>query len=193
MDVDAPVLYAEEPRAIRLMNTIWADRAGVHDSLASIGLLRAWAEPGGLGPGRQLGEKELTRARELRDALRRLAAAVTEDTRPAAVSSSVSVSAALATLNAFLAQSKLTLASAPDAKLDRTWVVAGSRFEQELAAVAIEAADILVAGDLGVGACGGPSCVLYFTKKDPRRAYCSAGCGNRARVARHYRRHKADH
>jgi predicted RNA-binding Zn ribbon-like protein len=177
MDVDAPVLYAEEPRAVRLMNTIWADRAGVHDSLASIGLLRGWAEPGGLGPGRQLGEKELTRARELRDALRRLAAAVTEDTRPAAVSSSVSVSAALATLNGFLAQSKLALASAPDAKLDRTWVADGSRFEQEL----------------GVGACGGPSCVLYFTKKDPRRAYCSAGCGNRARVARHYRRHKADH
>jgi len=43
-----------------------------------------------------------------------------------------------------------------------------------------------------VGACGGPGCVPYFTKKDPRRAYCSAGCGNRARVARHYRLHKAD-
>lgn len=192
MDVNAPVLYAAETRAVRLMNTIWADRGVVHDSLASIGLFRDWASHGGLGSGQQLGERELTRARELRDALRTIAAAVTEDARPAAVSSSVPVSAALATLNEFLAQSRVALTRTSDAKLDRAWVATGSRFEQELAAVAIEASDILVDGSLGVGACGGPGCVLYFTKKDPRRAYCSAGCGNRARVARHYRRHKAD-
>src|SRR5688572_12907690 len=153
MDVDAPVLYAAEPRAVRLMNTIWADRGVVHDSLASIGLFREWAEAGGLDPGQQLGERELTRARELRDALRRTAAAVTDDGRPAATASDVSVSAALATLNEFLAQSKLALARTPDAKLDRVWVATGSRFDQELAAVAIEAADILGEGNLGVGAC----------------------------------------
>jgi predicted RNA-binding Zn ribbon-like protein len=38
-------------------------------------------------------------------------------------------------------------------------------------------------------ACHAPGCVLYFVKQHPRREWCSAGCGNRARVARHYRRH----
>jgi predicted RNA-binding Zn ribbon-like protein len=37
-------------------------------------------------------------------------------------------------------------------------------------------------------ACGAPGCVLLFLKDHPRREWCSNGCGNRARQARHYRR-----
>lgn len=37
-------------------------------------------------------------------------------------------------------------------------------------------------------ACQGPGCVLHFVKDHPRREWCSAGCGNRARVSRHYYR-----
>jgi predicted RNA-binding Zn ribbon-like protein len=37
-------------------------------------------------------------------------------------------------------------------------------------------------------ACGAPGCVLVFLKQHPRREWCSAACGNRARQARHYRR-----
>ena len=37
--------------------------------------------------------------------------------------------------------------------------------------------------------CQAPGCVLYFVKQHPRREWCSDACGNRARVARHYRRH----
>jgi predicted RNA-binding Zn ribbon-like protein len=40
-------------------------------------------------------------------------------------------------------------------------------------------------------ACHAPGCVLYFVRDHPRREWCSAGCGNRARVARHYQRHHA--
>ena len=40
-------------------------------------------------------------------------------------------------------------------------------------------------------ACLGPGCVLYFVQQHPRREWCSAGCGNRARVARHYHRHRS--
>jgi predicted RNA-binding Zn ribbon-like protein len=36
--------------------------------------------------------------------------------------------------------------------------------------------------------CGAPGCVLMFLKAHPRREWCSAACGNRARQARHYRR-----
>src|ERR671918_444350 len=39
--------------------------------------------------------------------------------------------------------------------------------------------------------CGAPGCVLIFEKDHPRRAWCSAACGNRARQARHYRRTRA--
>ncbi|MFF8959647.1 CGNR zinc finger domain-containing protein [Streptomyces sp. NPDC014894] len=37
-------------------------------------------------------------------------------------------------------------------------------------------------------ACPAPGCVLYFVKTRTRREWCSAGCGNRVRVARHSRR-----
>ncbi|MFJ4872900.1 CGNR zinc finger domain-containing protein [Streptomyces sp. NPDC088757] len=36
-----------------------------------------------------------------------------------------------------------------------------------------------------VRACAAPGCVLYFVKVHARRAWCTAGCGNRVRVARH--------
>jgi predicted RNA-binding Zn ribbon-like protein len=41
-----------------------------------------------------------------------------------------------------------------------------------------------------VRACQAPGCVQYFVKDHPRREWCSAACGNRARVARHYTKNK---
>nr|WP_137969774.1 CGNR zinc finger domain-containing protein [Streptomyces antimycoticus] len=35
----------------------------------------------------------------------------------------------------------------------------------------------------------GPNCLLFFVKHHARREWCSPACGNRVRVARHYRRH----
>ena len=35
VELQVPVLYPTQPRAVRLMNTIWADRTSVHDSLES--------------------------------------------------------------------------------------------------------------------------------------------------------------
>ena len=37
-------------------------------------------------------------------------------------------------------------------------------------------------------ACGAPNCILMFFRDHPRRTWCSAACGNRARQARHYAR-----
>ncbi|MBE3014272.1 ABATE domain-containing protein [Microbispora sp. NEAU-D428] len=40
--------------------------------------------------------------------------------------------------------------------------------------------------------CAADDCVMLFLPAHPRRRWCSAArCGNRARVARHYRRHRA--
>lgn len=48
----------------------------------------------------------------------------------------------------------------------------------------------LLAGAEGelLRACPAPGCVLYFVKRHARRAWCTPGCGNRVRVARHSRR-----
>jgi predicted RNA-binding Zn ribbon-like protein len=39
--------------------------------------------------------------------------------------------------------------------------------------------------------CSAPSCVMFFVADRPRRQWCCAACGNRARVARHYQRQQA--
>jgi predicted RNA-binding Zn ribbon-like protein len=61
-----------------------------------------------------------------------------------------------------------------------------------LAAVAESAATLLTADDLSlVRACQNPDCVLFFydTTRNHKRRWCSmAACGNRAKVAAHYRR-----
>ncbi|MBB1246724.1 CGNR zinc finger domain-containing protein [Streptomyces durbertensis] len=38
-------------------------------------------------------------------------------------------------------------------------------------------------------ACTAPRCVRYFVKSHGRQEWCRISCGNRARAARHYRRH----
>jgi predicted RNA-binding Zn ribbon-like protein len=59
-----------------------------------------------------------------------------------------------------------------------------------LSAIATQAVELFGQGDgFELRACLAPGCVLYFVKDHPRREWCSAGCGNRARAARHYARH----
>ncbi|WP_405895563.1 ABATE domain-containing protein [Streptomyces sp. NBC_00104] len=41
-------------------------------------------------------------------------------------------------------------------------------------------------------ACAAPGCILYFVQSHARREWCTAGCGNRVRVARHSRRVRGD-
>ncbi|MGW0431976.1 CGNR zinc finger domain-containing protein [Micromonospora sp. NPDC003197] len=40
-------------------------------------------------------------------------------------------------------------------------------------------------------ACTAPRCVRYFVKEHGRQEWCKASCGNRARAARHYQRHRS--
>ncbi|MBO2449104.1 CGNR zinc finger domain-containing protein [Actinomadura barringtoniae] len=65
----------------------------------------------------------------------------------------------------------------------------GSRLAAHLAEAA---ADLLTDPRLGqVRACEADDCVMLFLPAHPRRRWCSAArCGNRARVARYYERHK---
>jgi len=94
-----------EPVPVRLMNTIWADRSGVHDALTTTGDLHAWlaaTHPGLVQP--EPGHDDLHRFRALRDAVRRLAALVTSDTRTATASATTSIGQAVAEVNRAAAQ-----------------------------------------------------------------------------------------
>ena len=206
MNTTAPLLG--EPIAVELMNTIWADRDGVHDALASAEQAQAWlhaiaprvqaialdAQP---TPAALPAEVVASRLRSLRDALRRLAAEATGDPRATARSTTADVQTAVAELNgaaagaprwSSLQWSDHELAS--PVRIAHATAGPDAAFISEIAEQGI---DLLAgAGSEQLRACLAPGCVLYFVKNHPRREWCSASCGNRARVARHYRRHHGD-
>jgi predicted RNA-binding Zn ribbon-like protein len=184
-------LVPDEPLPVRLMNTVWADRRGVHDDLTSVDRLRQWFGRTGLAGAAQLGPDDLAAFRRLRDATRRIAAHVTDDHRVAAIAGSGELASALADL------SKETASCAPVVVQDGDdlvlrWHSGPREADRSRAELALAAARLLSGPDARLlRACQGPGCVLYFRRDHPRRGWCSAGCGNRARVARHYDRHRA--
>jgi predicted RNA-binding Zn ribbon-like protein len=58
-----------------------------------------------------------------------------------------------------------------------------------LSAIARSGVELLGTEDRGrLAVCRAPGCGNYYLATRPDRVWCSAACGNRARVARHYRR-----
>ena len=181
-------MLADEAVPIRLMATVWADVAGVHDDLRTADDLDAWLDAAAVDRSGQGGTAaELQLARRLRDAVRRLAAQVTGDDREAARSATGDVRAAVRDLNEAAAQlpgPRITLA---DGVLKSTTSAPGSAVTGALARVAAESIALLAGPDAEqLRACYAPGCVLYFVKTHPRREWCSVTCGNRVRAARRY-------
>jgi predicted RNA-binding Zn ribbon-like protein len=131
--------------------------------------------------------EQFVAVRGLRDTLRELVAAVVAGQRPA--------DAAIATLNRLSRQ-------APTAP-QLGWPPAGQPAVTVQPASADPGAVVLAElARAGIGllggpdrqrlrACHAPGCVLFFVKQHPRREWCSQACGNRARAARHYARHRS--
>jgi predicted RNA-binding Zn ribbon-like protein len=197
----APLLG--EPLPVELMNTIWADRDGVHDALADSDEALAWlsavASRIDLPIGEDLaqvwprdGARLVQALRHLRDALRRLAADATHDDRPAAASPTSDIQAAVADLNRAAAAAPQWSAIELGEGAVPKRVIRSTKWAPEAAVSQIaDDAVMLFTGPERetLRACHAPGCVLYFVKGHPRREWCSAACGNRARVARHYQRH----
>lgn len=185
------LLLPDEPVPVRLMNTIWADRHGVHDALTTTENLRLWLAA--VAPEEELApdSTDLSRFRTLRDALRRLAAVATDDTRPAAASATTDMDNAIADVNK-AARQALTWPQLDyeDGELVVNEVGKATSGPRALSSIAKESIELLTGDDRPrLRACYGPGCVLYFVKDHPRREWCSNACGNRARAARHYQRH----
>ena len=202
---DAPLLG--EPLPVELMNTIWADRAGVHDALdhpdTALGWLRALGErlePEPSVIAAWLDEERpvdlrhaVDRLRRLRDALRRLAVEATGDPRDAAMSAIDERQVALDVLDRSCAARPIwsTLAWPPGQEPGRIVHLDGTVGDAVIALLAADAVELFSGPTrFQLRGCLAPGCVLYFVKQHPRREWCSAGCGNRARVARHYQRHR---
>jgi predicted RNA-binding Zn ribbon-like protein len=192
-DGGAVWVLPDEPVPVRLMNTIWADRHGVHDALSRPADLADWLHeigaPADLPP---VTPEDLARARELRDGLRRLASLQTDDTRPAAASAVEDAATAVGIVNRVatgLAPPRLELRG--DA-LGMGAHPAGRPAAALLADIAVSAMALLTDPNAPpLRACFAPGCVLYFVQAHPRREWCSTACGNRARAARHYQRHRS--
>lgn len=187
------VVLPDEPLPVRLMNTIWADRHGGHDVLSTTANLSAWlAAVTPDAPAPDPNPDDLVRFRTLRDALRRLAATLTDDSRPAAASATTDVDQAVADVND-AAQHAPTWPQLAHHQGDLIQTTEGlaTPAKRTLSLIAQDAIKLLT-GDVRVRlrACYAPGCVLYFVKSHPRREWCSTACGNRARAARHYQRHR---
>ena len=202
MHTEAPLL--DEPIAVELMNTIWADRDGVHDALATGAQVQAWLAA--IRPRLVDGPVHVpissftsgwaAELRFLRDALRRIAADVTDDPRPGGRSSIVHRGQAVAALNNAAARAprwtSLLWPRDPHRRPVRTVHTMASAQDALIAHIADDGIDLFTAADRSpLRACLAPGCVLYFVQHHARREWCSAACGNRARVARHYQRHRA--
>jgi predicted RNA-binding Zn ribbon-like protein len=185
----------DETAPIRLMATIWADTAGVHDDLGAGADVDAWLDAVGIERSGELaGADEWELALRLRDSIRRLAAEVTEDGRDTARSATTDVATAVRDLNDVVAHLPVPqIRVAEGGVLRETVSTNGSVVAAGLAGVAQESIALLGGPEAGkIRACYAPGCVLYFMKTHPRREWCSVACGNRVRAARHYEKVRSE-
>jgi predicted RNA-binding Zn ribbon-like protein len=175
-----------EPLALELHNTLYASGGKAFDGLASEDSAAAWLNaladrlPSG-GRGRGPTRRDLIR---LRGALREALHAVLDGQAPTRASLELINRASASAPRSPVARWRR--AAPPAADVDHH---GASRAQVVLAAFATDAIDLLSGPHRqDLRACGAPGCVLLFLKDHPRREWCSAACGNRARQARHYAR-----
>lgn len=173
----APLLG--EPLPVELANTSYAVRGRPREGLQTPRQLGTWLREVGLAAG-EVGPGDLAAALSLRDAIRTVAAAtVRGDPLPAA---------AVATVNRFAASPARWRELRADPEPHVAARTSGTATAAALSSIAAQAVELFGGPRRhDLRACQGPGCVLFFVR-DGRREWCSHGCGNRARAARHYAR-----
>ena len=189
IDVPAPSPAPGEERssALALVNTALEPRGRQLELLPDERALGAWLQAHGIAaPGTiRLGADGLARIRALRAAIRAVfTARAHRQPAPAEAVERINVAARLAPPVPQL----LWTASGPE----RLCAPPGDAAPTDavlarLAADAIEALTGEAADQLR--RCEAPGCNRLFLAEHHRRRWCSRACGDRARVARHYRKH----
>jgi predicted RNA-binding Zn ribbon-like protein len=187
MNAPYPGPLRQEPLAVELYNTVYAVRGELIDGLETPADLSAWIA--GLGERLPVSasDVDLTRHAEflaLRGAVRDGLHAVLEG-KPVP-------DGPLHVINRAAAQAASWPTAVQDAKgrlNAETRYRATDPTALALGALAADAVEVLAGSSReDLRACGAPGCVLMFLKDHPRKRWCSAACGNRARQARHYQR-----
>jgi predicted RNA-binding Zn ribbon-like protein len=174
MVIERPLLG--EPLGLDLLNTVWNNRGTPWDMLADLEGTRQWLGEAGLDqPATEPVRRALLTAR---DVIR------------AHVDAPDSGSARAA-LNEVLGWGHSWPVLGPDGPGSTTALDDPARAAGWAAAV--NYLELLARDATRVRHCAHPDCVLYFYDTSPKRGrrWCSmAGCGNRAKAARHYARAK---
>jgi predicted RNA-binding Zn ribbon-like protein len=196
MTTTSPAPRVDEPAPLALVNTIWIDRNDVHDVLADVADVHAWVRTIGercgliptMGRAEDVTPDAAAHLIDLRDALRRLAAERTQDPRSLAQSPVADGAMATSIVNSASAMSTVWPELGSDGQ---TSLRRDGSFVDALTAVIAQQAIYLVASPQWelLRPCVAPGCAYYFIKTH-RQQWCSAVCGNRARVARHAQRHR---
>jgi len=191
-----------EPLPIELANTAYAVRGEPRDGLENAELFTEWLAaiedrlPWRLSAEElaAIGDFELTAARELREAVRDIARAITGRDAAQVAAGGMAGAApsvgAVETLNRHARWApywrELRWQGEPAAQVRS----AAPPVTAVLSFIAQEAIDLFVRRHADLRACQGPGCVLLYLQDRSQRRWCSAACGNRARAARHYARHR---
>jgi predicted RNA-binding Zn ribbon-like protein len=206
--LERPYVLPGEPLPVRLLNTLWAERGNLRDDLATPADVLAWLHVNGF-PTKSADPSRLNAVVELRAALRTVADHLTRDDRvsaspidsedlhhpsdPRVVAAAGDVAAALTLITEHSALAPTGHLALVDGQVRWSVPPPGPAAQDALAIIAATAATLFTGPDAArLRACHGPRCVLYFVQDHPRRQWCSLACGNRARAARHYRRHQDD-
>lgn len=177
-----------EPLPIRLMNTLRMDRGAIRDDLSTAPAVVQWLRATGFDCT-SASPDDVRAASRLRDAAREVAGFVTHDARPRVNGQLVEEAIEVINVLASGAQGERLL-------LDGDQIVLAAPDPDGSASAALSmlaraCVQFFTSPGLDeLRACNGPRCVLFFAKDHPRREWCDAACGSRARAARYYRRHK---
>jgi predicted RNA-binding Zn ribbon-like protein len=183
-DYQGPI--RDEPLPIELHNTLYAVHGEQVDGLADTAGLRAWLTA--LGDGLPVAAEEVDGCRL--EELQSLRASVREALH-AAVERRAMSEPSLAHLNELSTRSPHApyMTQRGGARASELRHQAPTPTDVLLGVIAANTIELVSgAGAADLRACGAPGCVLMFLKDHPRREWCSAACGNRARQARYYAR-----
>jgi predicted RNA-binding Zn ribbon-like protein len=172
-----------------LGNATYVARSIPRDGLTTPAHLGAWLRDVRARLSTRLGDADLlactaadlAAARDLRDCIRALADATVHGKRPAP--------SKVAALNAHVRAAPRWRELSWHAEPIATEKGQAPPIRQALGEIAAQAVELFSGPDReSIRACPAPGCVLYFLRQHARREWCSAGCGNRVRAARHYDR-----
>jgi len=179
-----PARPVTDTLAIDFVNSVDCPGCRAGDALESRATATRWVRTKLRGVDPRVGSDDLEVLRRLRDDLRRVVEAAVDGTSPPASSlARINRSAAVPARRSVLrwARGRWTVE-------DRVASLPTSDWLSSL--IARSAIDLIGAGSSPkIRRCEGPGCVHFLLARRAQQRWCSpTGCGNRARVQRHYRR-----